>query len=60
MPSHEDFAMASGEMSEAQFTGFLETVFERLASVSVNGAIHFIWHCQTNWVGPVESTIENF
>ena len=40
--SHEDFAMASGEMSAAQFTGFLETVFERLASVSVNGAIHFI------------------
>jgi 16S rRNA G966 N2-methylase RsmD len=40
--SHKNFAMASGEMSEAQFTEFLETVFERLAAVSINGAIHFI------------------
>ena len=39
---HREFAMASGEMSEAQFTGFLTTVFSNLAEVSVDGAIHFV------------------
>ena len=40
--SHENFAMASGEMSSVQFTEFLETIFERLSAASVNGAMHFI------------------
>ena len=40
---HEDFLMASGEMSEAQFTGFLTTVFRNLAANSANGSIHFIF-----------------
>ena len=35
---HREFAMASGEMSEADFTAFLRTVFERLATSSVDGA----------------------
>jgi len=39
---HREFAMASGEMSEDDFTAFLRTVFERLAGVSRDGAIHFI------------------
>ena len=39
---HADFAMASGEMSEAEFTTFLATVFGNLANYSVDGAIHFI------------------
>jgi DNA modification methylase len=39
---HHDFAMASGEMSEDEFTAFLRTVFERLAGVSRDGAIHFM------------------
>ena len=39
---HRDFAMASGEMSEAQFTGFLTKVFQSLARHSQDGAIHFI------------------
>jgi DNA modification methylase len=39
---HREFAMASGEMSEAEFTQFLNTAFARMASVSVDGAIHFI------------------
>lgn len=38
---HAEFQMASGEMSRAEFTTFLTTVFERLAAVSVDGAIHF-------------------
>jgi DNA modification methylase len=39
---HREFAMASGEMSEAEFTGFLKTVFANLASHAADGAIHFI------------------
>ena len=39
---HREFAMASGEMSEVEFTKFLETSFRHAASASVDGAIHFI------------------
>ena len=39
---HAEFAMASGEMSETEFTAFLETVFGNLAAHSVDGSIHFI------------------
>ncbi|WP_349645090.1 ParB/Srx family N-terminal domain-containing protein [Bradyrhizobium sp. Leo121] len=38
---HREFAMASGEMSEAEFTAFLASVFRHLAAHSVDGAIHF-------------------
>ncbi|WP_436642156.1 site-specific DNA-methyltransferase [Microbaculum sp. FT89] len=39
---HGEFAMASGEMSKAEFTGFLATVFDRLAGHSLDGSIHFV------------------
>jgi DNA modification methylase len=39
---HREFAMASGEMTEAEFTRFLTIVFGNLACHSVDGAIHFI------------------
>jgi DNA modification methylase len=39
---HREFAMGSGEMSEAEFTSFLETIFERLAEHTVDGSIHQI------------------
>lgn len=39
---HREFAMASGEMTEAEFTAFLAKVFDSLIEVSVDGAIHFI------------------
>jgi DNA modification methylase len=39
---HREFAMASGEMSEAEFIKFLHNSFAHMASVSVDGAIHFI------------------
>jgi len=39
---HREFAMASGEMSEAEFTEFLATVFQNLARHSADGAVHFI------------------
>src|SRR3954469_20455400 len=38
---HREFAMASGEMSPAEFTAFLQTVFGHLAAYSVDGSIHF-------------------
>ena len=39
---HREFAMASGEMSEAEFTRFLEKVFGCLDGHSVDGSIHFV------------------
>jgi DNA modification methylase len=39
---HRDFAMASGEMTEAEFTAFLGTLFGRLAANSIDGSIHYI------------------
>ncbi|MCW3476406.1 site-specific DNA-methyltransferase [Limobrevibacterium gyesilva] len=39
---HREFAMASGEMSEADFTEFLATLFAHLTAASADGAIHFI------------------
>src|SRR6266481_3985102 len=39
---HGDFAMGCGEMSEAEFIAFLETVFERLAENAIDGSIHQI------------------
>jgi hypothetical protein len=39
---HADFAMGCGEMSEAEFRGFLEAVFRQLAAHSIDGSIHQI------------------
>jgi len=39
---HREFAFASGEMSEAEFAGFLETVFNHLVRHSTDGALHFV------------------
>jgi DNA modification methylase len=39
---HREFAMGSGEMSDADFVAFLELIFENTKSASVDGAIHFI------------------
>ena len=38
---HREFAMASGEMSDAEFVAFLRSAFVHLPAVAVNGAIHF-------------------
>lgn len=43
---HPEFAMASGEMSEEDFTSFLSTAFERMASVCVDGALLY---CCMDW-----------
>lgn len=39
---HREFAMASGEMTPAEFTGFLTTACANLAAHSCDGAIHFV------------------
>lgn len=39
---HREFAMASGEMSQVQFTAFLTTTFQNLYDHSLDGSIHFI------------------
>ncbi len=39
---HREFAMASGEMTAEQFTGFLHTAFRNLAAFSTDGSIHFV------------------
>jgi hypothetical protein len=44
---HREFAMASGEMSSAEYTSFLTKVFICLSKWSVNGSIHYQcidWH----------------
>lgn len=39
---HREFAMASGEMTKAEFERFLHTVISQMVSFSRNGAIHYI------------------
>jgi DNA modification methylase len=39
---HPEFLMASGEMSESEFTDFLGTVFGHLVHHSASGSIHYI------------------
>jgi hypothetical protein len=40
--SHREFAMASGEMSEAQFRSFLTDTLGAAALLSRDGAVHFV------------------
>jgi DNA methylase len=39
---HGDFAMASGELSPAEFVSFLKTSLGHAAGCSVDGALHFV------------------
>ena len=39
---HREFAMASGEMSEGEFQGFLRETLGAAAGVSRDGAVHFV------------------
>ena len=40
---HREFAMASGEMTEAEFVAFLKTVLGHLAGASVDGALLYVF-----------------
>jgi hypothetical protein len=63
---HRDFAMGCGEMSEADFTAFLQMVFDRLAGNTVDGSIHQIcmdWRHLWEMLGAgrgVYSELKNF
>ncbi len=39
---HREFAMASGEMTAPEFTGFLESAFQNMATHSIDGSIHYL------------------
>jgi len=39
---HRDFAMASGEMTEIEFTDFLDRSFRLMAGQTVGGSIHYV------------------
>jgi DNA modification methylase len=39
---HRKFVMASGEMTEAEYTGFLSNTFARLATYCLPGSLHYI------------------
>jgi DNA modification methylase len=39
---HREFAMASGEMSEAEFVAFLTTSFRLLRDFSANNSVHYL------------------
>jgi DNA modification methylase len=41
--NHEEFQMASGEMTQEQFIGFLQQIFNNLVAYSVSGSIHYIF-----------------
>jgi len=62
---HPEFAMASGEMSEAEYTEFLSKTFSQLVRNSDAGALHFIF---IDWrhirellaaAGPVYAELKN-
>lgn len=40
---HREFAMASGEMTEIQFTAFLSSAMRQLKSNSVDGSLHYLF-----------------
>jgi ParB-like nuclease family protein/DNA methylase len=57
--SHREFAMASGEMSEAEFRSFLADTLGAAARVSRDGAVHFVcmdWR-HMNSVSAVGATV---
>lgn len=41
--THDEFAMASGEMNPIQFQEFLQTTLANMVRVSRNGAVHFVF-----------------
>lgn len=39
---HKEFAMASGEMNSAEFTGFLNAAMTNLVNHTIDGSVHFL------------------
>jgi hypothetical protein len=60
---HREFAMASGEMSAAEFTAFLQSAFQTLVRWSADGSIHFIcmdWRHMREILAAGEETYSEF
>ena len=47
---HQEFAMASGEMTEAEFTDFLTSALKQLANWSSEGSVQFVAMDWATWV----------
>ena len=59
---HREFPMASGEMSEAEFTRFLSTTFEQLCAFSQPGSVHYIcmdWRHLREFLGAGAETYDD-
>ena len=57
---HREFAMASGEMSQNQFTAFLVTVLGHIADFSIDGALVYAfmdWRHSSNSCQPLRLVI---
>jgi DNA modification methylase len=60
---HNEFAYASGEMTEEKFNKFLDMIFEALALYSTNGSIHYIcmdWRNAGNIIGAAAQHYSEF
>lgn len=60
---HREFAMASGEMTEAEFTGFLTKAFSLFAHNSVEGSLHFVcmdWRHLSEMLAAGDATYSEF
>jgi DNA modification methylase len=60
---HRDFAMATGEMSPAEFTLFLRRAVEQIVGVSKDGAIHYLcmdWRHLHELLSAIESLYSEF
>ena len=60
---HPEFAMASGEMNEAEFVAFLSTSLRLLARHSTNGSIHFVcmdWRHASELLAAGKQVYESF
>ena len=58
---HGEFAMASGEMSQREFTRFLLTSFAHLCASSADGSVHFVcmdWRHMREVLDAAEDTYE--
>ena len=59
---HDEFAMASGEMSKKEFQEFLTTVFTHLAHSSANGSVHYLcmdWRSMAELLAAGEKVYES-
>ena len=60
---HREFAMASGEMSEAEFVSFLTSSLDLLAKYSANNSVHYVcmdWRHAGNLVAAGKQAYDEF